>query len=158
MREHSPQTVRLGQTGLKVTRICLGATSYGSSKWRDWGLDEEEGRPMIRRAIEAGINFFDTADIYSLGVSEEVLDRALRDFAGARDAYVVATKVFNPMGDAANQRGLSRKHIVSAIDASLRCLGMDHVDLYQIHRFDPQTPIEETIEAFHDVVKAEKAL
>ena len=96
------QTVRLGHTGLKVTRICLGAMSYGSSKWRDWVLDEEEGRPLIRRAVEAGINFFDTADIYSMGASEEVLGRALRDFAGSRDTYVVATKVFNPMGDAAN--------------------------------------------------------
>ena len=152
------QTVRLGQTGLKVTRICLGAMSYGSSKWRDWVLDEEDSRPMIRRAIEVGINFFDTADIYSMGASEEVLGRALRDFAGARDAYVVATKVFNPMGDAVNQRGLSRKHIMSAIDASLRRLGMEYVDLYQIHRFDQHTPMEETIEALHDVVKAGKAL
>lgn len=152
------QTVRLGQTGLKVTRLCLGAMSYGSSKWRDWVLDEEEGRPLIRRAVDAGINFFDTADIYSMGASEEVLGRALRDFAGSRDTYVVATKVFNPMGDAANQRGLSRKHIMSAIDASLRRLGMEYVDLYQIHRFDPNTPIEETVEALHDVVKAGKAL
>lgn len=152
------QTVGLGGTGLKVTRICLGAMSYGSSKWRDWVLDEEASRPIIRKALEAGINFFDTADMYSMGASEQVLGRALKDYGGARDTYVVATKVFNPTGEAANQRGLSRKHIMSAIDASLRRLGMDHVDLYQIHRFDPHTPMEETIEALHDVVKAGKAL
>jgi aryl-alcohol dehydrogenase (NADP+) len=149
--------VRLGKTGLKVSRICLGAMTYGSSKWRDWVLDEEASRPFIKRALEAGINFFDTADMYSLGASEEVLGRALKDFGPSRENMVVATKVFNPMGEGPNERGLSRKHILHAIDNSLRRLGTDYVDLYQIHRFDYGTPIEETIEALHDVVKAGKA-
>ncbi|MBX6321417.1 MAG: aldo/keto reductase [Rhodospirillaceae bacterium] len=148
--------VRLGGTGLKVSRICLGTMSYGSSKWRSWVLDEAESRPFIKRALEHGINFFDTADMYSLGASEEVVGRALRDFA-RRDQVVVATKVYNPMGDGPNDRGLSRKHIMDAIDASLRRLGMDHVDLYQIHRWDNDTPIEETLEALNDVVRAGKA-
>jgi len=147
----------LGNTGLQVSRICLGAMTYGSKKWRDWVLNEEESRPFIQRALELGINFFDTADMYSDGVSEEVLGRALKDFGPGRDRLVVATKVFNPMGDDPNQRGLSRKHILHAIDDSLRRLGMDYVDLYQIHRFDRHTPIEETLEALHDVVKAGKA-
>lgn len=150
------QTVRLGKTGLKVSRICLGMMTYGTSKWRDWVLDEEESRPFIRRALELGINFFDTADVYSLGVSEEVTGRALRDFA-KRDEVVIATKVFNPMSDDVNARGLSRKHIMDAIDNSLKRLGTDYVDLYQIHRWDSETPIEETLEALHDVVKAGKA-
>jgi len=150
--------VNLGNTGLKVSRICLGTMTYGSPKWREWVLDEEASRPFIKQAFEAGINFFDTADIYSLGASEEVLGRALKDFGGRRETYVVATKVFNPMGKTPNEAGLSRKHIMHAIDASLKRLGTDHVDLYQIHRFDPTTPIEETIEALHDVVKAGKAL
>ncbi|HEY4125707.1 MAG TPA: aldo/keto reductase [Rhizomicrobium sp.] len=149
--------VRLGKTGLKVSRICLGAMTYGSSKWRDWVLDEEASRPFIKRALEAGINFFDTADMYSVGASEEVLGRALKDFGPSRENMVVATKVFNPMGEGVNERGLSRKHIMHAIDNSLTRLGMDYVDLYQIHRFDYGTPIEETIEALHDVVKAGKA-
>lgn len=149
--------VRLGKTGLKVSRICLGAMTYGSPKWRDWVLDEEASRPFIKRALEAGINFFDTADIYSVGASEEVLGRALKDFGPSRENMVVATKVFNPMGEGPNERGLSRKHILHAIDNSLMRLGMDYVDLYQIHRFDYGTPIEETIEALHDVVKAGKA-
>jgi aryl-alcohol dehydrogenase (NADP+) len=149
--------VRLGKTGLKVSRICLGAMTYGSPKWRDWVLDEEASRPFIKRALEAGINFFDTADMYSVGASEEVLGRALKDFGPSRENIVVATKVFNPMGEGPNERGLSRKHILHAIDNSLRRLGMDYVDLYQIHRFDYGTPIEETIEALHDVVKAGKA-
>jgi aryl-alcohol dehydrogenase (NADP+) len=149
--------VRLGATGLKVSRICLGCMTYGTPKWRDWVLDEEASRPFIKRALESGINFFDTADMYSLGASEEVLGRALKDFADSRERVVVATKVFNPMGAAPNERGLSRKHIMHGIDNSLRRLGTDYVDLYQIHRFDPQTPIEETIEALHDVVKAGKA-
>src|SRR5690242_897971 len=149
--------VRLGKTGLKVSRICLGAMTYGSPKWRDWVLDEDASRPFIKRALEAGINFFDTADMYSVGASEEVLGRALKDFGPSRENMVVATKVFNPMGEGPNQRGLSRKHILHAIDNSLRRLGMDYVDLYQIHRFDYGTPIEETIEALHDVVKAGKA-
>jgi len=150
--------VRLGRTGLKVSRLCLGAMTYGSKRWREWVLDEEESRPFIRRALELGINFFDTADMYSLGASEEVLWRALKDFGPGRDRIVVATKVFNPMGDDPNQRGLSRKHIMHAIDDSLRRLGMEYVDLYQIHRFDYDTPIEETIEALDEVVKMGKAL
>jgi aryl-alcohol dehydrogenase (NADP+) len=149
--------VRLGSTGLKVSRLCLGTMTYGTPAWRPWVLDEPASRPFIRRAIEHGINFFDTADMYSRGVSEEVVGRALKDYA-KRDAIVVATKVFYPVEEHANSRGLSRKHIMSAIDASLRRLGMDYVDLYQIHRFDRQTPIEETLEALHDVVKAGKAL
>ena len=150
------QYVNLGKTGLKVSRLCLGMMTYGTSKWRDWVLDEEQSRPFIQRALEAGINFFDTADVYSLGVSEEVTGRALRDFA-KRDEVVLATKVFNPMWDKPNQRGLSRKHIMDGIDASLRRLGVEYVDLYQIHRYDSETPIEETMEALHDVVKAGKA-
>ena len=147
--------VRLGQTGLKVSRICLGTMTYGSPKWRDWVLEEEASRPFIKRALEAGINFFDTADIYSNGVSEAVVGRALRDFASSREDYVLATKVFFPVDG--RHGGLSRKHIMHAIDDSLRRLGMDYVDLYQIHRFDNAAPIEETIEALHDVVKAGKA-
>jgi aryl-alcohol dehydrogenase (NADP+) len=149
--------VNLGNTGLKVSRLCLGMMTYGTPKWRDWVLDEEQSRPFIRRALEAGINFFDTADVYSQGVSEEVTGRALRDFA-RRDEVVIATKVYNPMGDKPNQRGLSRKHIMEGIDASLRRLGTDYVDLYQVHRWDKETPIEETLEALHDVVKVGKAL
>jgi len=148
----------LGGTGLKVSRICLGTMTYGSSKWRPWVLDEDRSRPFIRRALELGINFFDTADMYSQGASEEVLGRALRDFGPGRDRVVIATKVFNAMGDDPNQRGLSRKHIRHAIDASLRRLGTDYVDLYQIHRFDPLTPVEETMEALSDLVKAGKVL
>jgi len=149
--------VRLGATGLKVSRLCLGAMTHGSKRWREWVLEEEESRPFIQRALELGINFFDTADMYSLGASEEVLGRALRDFGPAREKVVIATKVFFPMGDDPNQRGLSRKHIMHAIDDSLRRLGTDYVDLYQIHRFDYETPIEETLHALHDVVKAGKA-
>src|SRR4051812_11993755 len=128
--------VRLGSTGVTVSRICLGTMTYGSKRWREGVLGEEESRPLIPRALELGINFFDTADMYSLGASEEVLGRALRDFAPSRETIVIATKVFNPMGDDPNQRGLSRKHIRHAIDASLKRLGTDYVDLYQIHRFD----------------------
>jgi len=149
--------VRLGKTGLKVSRICLGTMTYGSPKWRDWVLDDAASRPFIKKALDAGINFFDTADIYSIGASEEVLGRALKDFGPSRENVVVATKVFNPMGEGPNQRGLGRKHIMHAIDDSLRRLQMDYVDLYQIHRFDYGTPIEETVEALHDVVKAGKA-
>ena len=148
----------LGATGLKVSRICLGAMTYGSSKWREWVLDEEASRPLIKQAMEAGINFFDTADMYSLGASEEVLGRALKDFGPARDKVVIATKVFYPVGDDPNQRGLSRKHMMQAIDDSLRRLGTDYVDLYYIHRFDPETPIEETLQALHDMVRAGKVL
>lgn len=150
--------VNLGATGLKVSRICLGAMTYGSSKWREWVLDEDASRPLIKQALDAGINFFDTADMYSLGGSEEVLGRALKDFGPGREKIVIATKVFYPVGDDPNQRGLSRKHIMHAIDDSLRRLGTDYIDLYYIHRFDPETPIEETIEALHDVVRAGKVL
>jgi aryl-alcohol dehydrogenase (NADP+) len=152
------QYVNLGSTGLKVSRICLGAMTYGSKKWRPWVLEEEESRPFIRRALELGINFFDTADMYSLGVSEEILGRALKDFGPPRDRLVIATKLFSPVGDDPNQRGLSRKHVMHSIDDSLRRLGTDYVDLYQIHRFDPSTPIEETLQALDDVVRAGKAL
>lgn len=147
---------RFGSTGLEVSRICLGMMSFGTSAWRPWVLDEAESRPIIQRALEVGINFFDTADMYSEGVSEEVTGRALRDFA-QRDEIVIATKVFFNVKGAKNTGGLSRKHIMHAIDDSLRRLGTDYVDLYQIHRWDPNTPIEETLEALHDVVKAGKA-
>jgi len=148
--------VRLGATGLKVSRICLGTMTYGTSKWRDWVLDEKDARPFYKRAVELGINFFDTADMYSGGASEEVTGRAIKDFA-RRDEVVVATKVFNRMGPDPNNAGLSRKHIMTAIDASLARLGMDYVDLYQIHRWDAETPIEETLEALNDVVRSGKA-
>jgi 1-deoxyxylulose-5-phosphate synthase len=150
------QYVNLGKTGLKVSRICLGMMTYGTSQWRDWVLNEDASRPFVQRALELGINFFDSADVYSLGVSEEVTGRALRDFA-KRDQVVIATKVFNAMSDDPNDRGLSRKHIMTSIDNSLRRLCTDYVDLYQIHRYDSTTPIEETMEALHDVVKAGKA-
>ena len=149
------ELVRLGSTGLKVSPICLGTMTYGDPKWRDWVLDEAASRPFIKRALEGGINFFDTADMYSLGVSEEVVGRALRDFADRRESYVLATKVFFALDG--RHGGLSRKHILHAIDDSLRRLGTDYVDLYQIHRFDNHTPIEETIEALHGVVKSGKA-
>lgn len=149
--------VNLGKSGLKVSRICLGCMTYGSSAWRKWVLDDDESRPFIQKALEWGINFFDTADMYSLGRSEEVLGGALKDFA-VRDEVVVATKVFQPMGDKPNDRGLSRKHIMHSIDRSLKRLQMDYVDLYQIHRFDYETPLEETMEALNDVVRAGKAL
>ena len=149
--------VNLGKAGLKVSRIGVGALGFGSKQWRPWILSEEESRPIFRRAVELGINFFDTADVYSLGASEEVTGRALRDLFPHRDEFVLATKVFQPMGDKPNQSGLSRKHILHGIDASLRRLGLDHVDLYQVHRWDPFTRIEETLEALHDVVRAGKA-
>ncbi len=150
--------VRLGKSGLKVSRICLGMMSYGSPEWRDWVLDEEQSRPFVKRALELGINFFDTADMYSLGISEEVTGRLLCEIAPAREEIVVATKVYFPIGKGPNGGGLSRKHIMESIDNSLRRLGMDYVDLYQIHRWDYETPIEETMEALHDVVKSGKAL
>jgi aryl-alcohol dehydrogenase-like predicted oxidoreductase len=149
--------VRLGTTGLKVSRLCLGAMTYGRKSWREWVLEEEEGRPFIQRALELGINFFDTADMYSLGGSEEILGKALRDFGPGRERVVIATKVFNAMSDDPNDKGLSRKHIMHSIDNSLRRLGTDYVDLYQIHRFDYETPIEETLDALTDVVRAGKA-
>ena len=151
------QYTNLGQSGLKVSRVCLGMMTFGSPQWRDWILDEDASRPIVMRAVESGINFFDTADMYSVGVSEEVTGRLLREFT-KREEIVVATKVFfhmNPKDP--NAFGLSRKHIMDSIDNSLRRLGMDYVDLYQIHRWDYETPIEETMEALHDVVKSGKA-
>ena len=149
--------VRLGQTGLKVSRVCLGCMTYGvpDRGAHPWTLDEEKSRPFIKRALELGINFFDTANTYSDGTSEETLGGALRDFA-RREEVVIATKVFYPMRDGPNARGLSRKSIMTEIDASLRRLGTDYVDLYQIHRWDKHAPIEETLEALHDVIKAGK--
>ncbi len=148
--------LRLGSTGLKVSRICLGTMTYGSSRWRPWVLDESDSLPFFKRAIEHGITFFDTADMYSSGKSEEVVGRAVKQYT-VRDQIVIATKAFYPMGEGPNDRGLSRRHLMDAIDASLRRLGTEYVDLYQVHRFDPETPIEETLEALHDIVKAGKA-
>lgn len=145
----------LGTTGLSVSRLCLGCMSYGASAWRPWVLDEDAARPFFRRAIEAGINFFDTADMYSLGVSEEVTGRALRDY-GRPDELVIATKVFFPLSDRPNMGGLSRKHIVQGCEASLRRLGVETIDLYQIHRFDPVVPIEETLAALDHLVHSGK--
>ena len=164
------QYVRLGGTGLQVSRVCLGTMTFGSPAWRPWILDEAASRPLLRHAVELGINFFDTADTYSGGESETVTGRCLAElFPGARrEEAVVATKVFNPVDIAfegvgaasfsrrPNLHGLSRKRILHAVDASLRRLGTDYIDLYQIHRFDPHTPLEETMEALHDVVKAGK--
>ena len=147
--------VNLGRTGLKVSRICLGCMSYGSSKWRPWVLDEEASQPFFRRAIEAGINFFDTADMYSMGASEEVTGRALRKYA-RMDEIVLATKVFNPMSDKPNMSGLSRKHVVQGCESSLKRLGVDTIDLYQIHRMDPNVPLEETLEALDLLVRQGK--
>ncbi len=147
--------VRLGQTGLKVSRLCLGTMTYGTPQWRDWVLSEEDSRPLIKQALELGINFVDTADMYSLGVSEEVVGRALRDFA-KREDIILATKVYWPTGDGPNDRGLSRKHIMDSIDASLRRLGTDYVDIYYIHRWDYETPIEETMETLNDLVRMGK--
>ena len=150
--------VRFGSTGMKVSKICLGCMTYGVPERgaHPWTLDEEQSRPFIRKALELGINFFDTANSYSDGTSEEIVGRALRDFA-QRDEVVIATKGYFPWGDRPNQGGLSRKAIMAAIDASLRRLGTEYVDLYQIHRWDYETPIEETLEALHDIVKAGKA-
>ncbi|MBL8204636.1 MAG: aldo/keto reductase [Blastocatellia bacterium] len=150
--------VNLGNTGTKVSRLCLGMMTYGAKSWRQWVLEESESRPFMQRALEAGINFYDTADMYSLGVSEEILGRALRDLGVKREHAVVATKVFNPMDDDPNGRGLSRKHIFHSIDHSLRRLQMDYIDLYQIHRLDPTTPVEEMLIALHDLVKMGKVL
>ncbi|MBM4194747.1 MAG: aldo/keto reductase [Gemmatimonadetes bacterium] len=148
---------QLGNSGLTVSRLALGCMTFGSSAWRKWVLDEPAARPFFKQAIDGGINFFDTADFYSLGVSEEVTGRALRDMAN-RDEIVVASKVYFEMGQGPNMRGLGRKHIVQACEASLRRLGMDRIDLYYIHRWDPTTPIEETLEALHDLVRAGKVL
>ncbi|WP_449065284.1 aldo/keto reductase [Planomonospora algeriensis] len=150
--------VRLGSTGLKVSRVCLGMMSYGDpARWGEWVLDEAAAEPIVRRAVEAGVTFFDTADVYSRGASEEVTGRLLARLFPRRDDYVLATKVFFPMGEGANDRGLSRKHLHAAIDDSLRRLGTDHVDLYQIHRWDDETPIEETMQTLHEIVRAGKA-
>jgi aryl-alcohol dehydrogenase-like predicted oxidoreductase len=149
------QVVNLGKSGLKVSRICLGAMTYGTPSWRPWVLEEAQARPIIQRAVEMGINFFDTADMYSNGLSEEILGQALRDFS-RREEVVIATKVYFPMGESPNQRGLSRVHIMRSVDASLRRLGTDYIDLYQTHRYDPDTPIEETLQAFHDLVRSGK--
>ncbi len=148
--------IRFGNTGMKVSKLCLGTMTYGkpTERWQ-WALNEEQSRPFIKKALELGINFFDTADVYSYGTSEEVLGAALKDFA-KRDDVVIATKVFNQMSQEPNAGGLSRKHIMSSIDASLRRLKTDYVDIYQIHRWDYNTPIEETMEALHDIVKAGK--
>ncbi len=143
---------------MKVSRLALGMMTYGAKSWREWVLEWEESEPLLRKAFEAGINFFDTADVYSLGASEEITGRAVKEFAKSREEVVIATKVFNKMSDGVNDQGLSRKHILSSIDKSLKRLGTDYVDLYQIHRFDANTPIEETVEALNDVVRAGKAL
>ena len=148
------QYTNLGKTGLKVSRLCLGMMTYGSKKWREWILEEDESKPFIKKALDAGINFFDTADVYSLGESERVTGNLLKGIN--RESIVVATKVFNPMSDDINDRGLSHKHIMASIDNSLKRLQMDYVDLYQIHRWDYDTPIEETMEALNDVVRAGK--
>ena len=148
--------VRLGKTGLKVSRLCLGCMTYGAKSWRPWILEMDEARPFFQTAVEKGGNFFDTANVYSLGESEHVTGRWLKEFA-RREEVVIATKVCLPMGKGPNDKGLSRKHIMDQIAASLQRLGTDYVDLYQIHRFDYETPIEETLEALNDVVKAGKA-
>jgi aryl-alcohol dehydrogenase (NADP+) len=148
----------LGRSGLNVSRICLGCMTYGNSRWRPWVLDRDASLPFFRQAWEAGITFYDTADMYSDGVSEEVTGWALRELAAPRERVVVASKVFHPMGPTGNERGLSRKHIMASIDKTLKRLGYDYVDLYQIHRFDPATPIEETLTALDAVVRAGKAL
>ncbi len=151
------QYVNLGKTGLKVSRLCLGMMTYGSKTWREWVLDEEATKPFVKKALDAGINFFDTADVYSLGESERVTGNVLRHFGVKRENVVIATKVRGEMSNDINDRGLSRKHIMDGIDNSLKRLQMDYVDLYQIHRWDYNTPIEETMEALNDVVRAGKA-
>lgn len=149
------QMTTLGRTGMRVSRICLGCMSYGSSEWRPWVLDEHQARPFFKRALEAGINFFDTADIYSLGASEEVTGKLLREMANLEEC-VVATKLALPMSKGPNMRGLSRKHVQQACEASLRRLGVETIDLYQLHRLDPDTPIDETLGALDDLVRQGK--
>lgn len=151
------QYLKLGKTGMKVSRLCLGMMSYGSKQWRPWVLEQNEARPFIQRALEAGINFFDTADVYSTGESERITGNLLKELGVKRENVVVATKVNGQMSDDVNDRGLSRKHILDSIDKSLERLQMDYVDLYQIHRWDYEVPIEETMEALNDVVRAGKA-
>lgn len=150
------QYVRLGHSGISVSRLCLGCMTYGDSSWRDWVLDEDTSRPIVRAAFEAGINFFDTADAYSDGAGEEAIGNLLREIA-PRDDYILATKTYNPLGGQPNQRGVSRMHIMEGIDASLRRLGVDYVDVYITHHWDIATPIAETMEALNGVVKAGKA-
>ena len=149
--------VNLGRTGLRVSRVCLGMMSYGRHESREWALDEQDAEPIVRRAVEGGITFFDTADVYNGGQSEVITGRLLRKLFGMREEYVVATKVHGQTMPGENGRGLSRKHVMASIDASLKRLELDYVDLYQIHRWDPRTPIDETMDALHDVVKAGKA-
>jgi 1-deoxyxylulose-5-phosphate synthase len=149
--------VNVGSTGLRVSRVCLGMMSYGDSTDRAWAQGEDVAEPIVRAAIEGGVTFFDTADAYNGGTSEVITGRLLTKMFASRDDYVLATKVFMPTGKGQNDRGLSRKHILSGIDASLQRLGHDYVDLYQIHRYDPRTPVEETMEALNDVVRSGKA-
>jgi 1-deoxyxylulose-5-phosphate synthase len=149
--------VNLGRTGLRVSRVCLGMMSFGKHESRRWALDEADAQPIVQRAVEAGITFFDTADVYNGGESEILTGRLLKQLFGMREEYVVATKVNGRTMPGENGRGLSRKHVLASIDASLERLGLDYVDLYQIHRWDRTTPIEETMEALHDVVKSGKA-
>ena len=151
------QYTNLGKTGMKVSRLCLGMMSYGSKQWRDWVLNEEEAKPFIKRALDAGFNFFDTADVYSTGESERITGSLLKHFGVKRENVIVATKVNGQMSDDINDKGLSRKHILDSIDRSLQRLQMDYVDLYQIHRWDYETPIAETMEALNDIVRAGKA-
>ncbi|GII92389.1 aldo/keto reductase [Sinosporangium siamense] len=148
--------MRLGTTGLKVSRVCLGMMSYGSKEWRPWVLELDEAEPLVRRAVDEGVTFFDTADMYSEGVSEEVTGALLAKLFSSRDDYVLATKAYFPMGTGPNDKGLSRKHLFASVDNSLRRLGTDHIDLYQIHRWDPETPLEETLEALNDLVRSGK--
>jgi len=151
------QYMNLGKTGMKVSRLCLGMMSYGSKQWRAWVLEEEEAKPFVKRALDAGINFFDTADVYSTGESERITGNLLKSLGIIRENVIVATKVNGQMSDDINDKGLSRKHILDSIDKSLQRLQMEYVDLYQIHRWDYETPIEETMEALNDVVRAGKA-
>jgi aryl-alcohol dehydrogenase (NADP+) len=151
------QYTNLGKTGMKVSRLCLGMMSYGAKTWREWVLTEEDAKPFVKRALDAGINFFDTADVYSLGESEKITGSLLKVFGVRRENVIVATKVNGQLSDDVNDKGLSRKHILDSINNSLKRLQMDYVDLYQIHRWDYSTPIEETMEALNDVVRAGKA-
>jgi len=151
------QYVNLGKTGMKVSRLCLGMMSYGSKQWRSWVLEQDEAKPFVQRALEAGINFFDTADVYSTGESELITGNLLKELGVKRENVIVATKVNGQMSEDINDKGLSRKHILDSIDKSLKRLQMDYVDLYQIHRWDYEVPIEETMEALNDVVRAGKA-
>ena len=156
-KENYMQYINLGKTGMKVSRLCLGMMSYGSKQWREWVLNEEAAKPFVQRALDAGINFFDTADVYSTGESERITGSLFKHFGVKRENIVLATKVNGQMSDDINDKGLSRKHILDSIDKSLQRLQMDYVDLYQIHRWDYETPIEETMEALNDVVRAGKA-